>query len=104
MSKDYTIICSTPSIRALVHKQQETSNLEFIENFYLFVDCLNLLQHTQLAACVELYRQTIEKIHLTTHIQAYQGLLEIFYFYHLVQKSPSKASGESHPSQTIIIE
>ncbi|CAF5211525.1 unnamed protein product, partial [Rotaria magnacalcarata] len=85
--KDYIFICSTSSIKAFMNRKNEIINLEFIENFFLFVECLSLLQQSQTVLCLKLYQETIDKIHLNSNIDNYRRLLRIFYFYYLIQKS-----------------
>ncbi len=108
MYKDYIFLCSTSSIKNLINKSNEINNLEFIENFSLFIECLNLLQNSQTNSCLKLYQETINKIHLTSNIQIYQRLLKIFYFYYIIQKSKiaknDKSMEETNQNKTIIIE
>ena len=87
MYKDYIFIYSTSSIKSLINKSNEIHNLELIEHFSLFVECLNLLQQSQTSSCLKLYQEIIDKIHLTSKIEIYQRLLKIFYFYYVIQKS-----------------
>ena len=106
--KDYVFVCSTSSIKNLINKQNEVNNLELIEHFYLFVECLNLLQLNQTCSCLKLYQDIIGKIHLNANIKNYQRLLKIFYFYYLIQKSrtekTTKLNEEINQNKTIIIE
>ncbi len=101
---DYIFICSTSSIKTLINKQNEINHFDLIENFYLFIECLNLLQQCQTSSCLKLYQETIEKIHLNSNIQIYSRLLKIFYFYYLIQKSKTPKDKETNQNKTIIIE
>lgn len=81
------------------------NNLEFIENFYLFIQCLNLFQSSATSSCCQLYQEMIEKIHLPEHIAVYRRLLQIFYFYHVMEKSKEQTSSNvTDPKKTIVIE
>jgi hypothetical protein len=100
--KDYIFIHSTSSIQNLINRQNDFNHLELIENFYLFTECLSILQQSQTLACLKVYHETIEKLHLNENISIYQRLLKIFYFYYTIQKS--KAPKEVNESKTIIIE
>ncbi|CAF2996871.1 unnamed protein product [Rotaria sp. Silwood2] len=93
--KDYVFISSTISIKTLINKQNEINNFELIENFNLFVECLNLLQQSQTSSCLKLYQETIDKIHLNSNIENYQRLLKLFYFYYVIQKSKTKQTTKS---------
>ncbi|CAF4972381.1 unnamed protein product, partial [Rotaria sp. Silwood1] len=88
--KDYIFICSTTSIKTLLNKQNEITNFELIENFNLFIECLNLLQQSQTSPCLKLYQETIDKIHLNLNIENYQRLLKLFYFCYIIQKSKTE--------------
>ena len=106
--KDYLFICSTSSIQIRINQQNELDNIDLIENFSLFIECLNLLQQMDNHSYLRLYQETIDKIHLNSNIQCYQRLLKIFYFYYLIQKSKiqdvSKSNEENNSKKTIIIE
>ncbi|CAF3403717.1 unnamed protein product [Rotaria socialis] len=106
--KDYIFICSTSSIKAFMNRKNEIINLEFIENFFLFVECLSLLQQSQTVSCLKLYQETIDKIHLNSNIDNYRRLLRIFYFYYLIQKSKTdktiKSIEQTNQNEPIIID
>jgi len=102
--KDYIFIYSTSSIKILINKQNEFNYFELIENFYLFIECLNFLQQEQISSCLKLYQDIIDKIHLNSNISIYQHLLKIFYFYHSIQKSKIPKNKELNQNKTIIIE
>lgn len=87
-----------------MNKQNDTSNFQLIENFYLFIECLNFLQQSQMSSCVKLYQDIIEKIHLNSNINIYQRLLQIFYFYYTIQKSKAPKDKQLNENKTIIIE
>ncbi|CAF3588937.1 unnamed protein product [Rotaria sordida] len=106
--KDYIFICTTISIKTLINKQNEINNFELIENFNLFIECLNLLQQSQTSSCLKLYQETIDKIHLNSNIENYQRLLKLFYFHYIIQKSKiektNKKNEETNQNNVIIIE
>ena len=103
--KDAVFISSTPSIKTRLKNQHEMNNLEFTENFYLFIQCLNLFQSAATSSGCQLYQEMIEKIHLPEHIAVYQRLLQIFYFYHVMEKSKELVSTTvTDPKKTIVIE
>jgi hypothetical protein len=103
-NNDYIFIHSTSSIKNLIKQQNDFNHLELIENFYLFIECLNVLQQSQTFSCLKLYQETIEKLHLNEHISIYQRLLKIFYFYYIIQKSKGPKEKELNENKTIIIE
>jgi len=102
--KDYIFIYSTASIKILINKQNEFNHFELIENFYLFIECLNFLQQEQISSCLKLYQDIIEKIDLNSNISIYKYLLKIFYFYHIIQKSKIPKDKELNQNKIIIIE
>ncbi|CAF0749664.1 unnamed protein product [Rotaria sp. Silwood1] len=106
--KDYIFICSTTSIKTLLNKQNEITNFELIENFNLFIECLNLLQQSQTSPCLKLYQETIDKIHLNLNIENYQRLLKLFYFCYIIQKSKTekttKSTEETNQNKIIVID
>ncbi|CAF0989052.1 unnamed protein product [Rotaria sordida] len=106
--KDYIFICTTISIKTLINKQNEINNFELIENFNLFIECLNLLQQSQTSSCLKLYQETIDKIHLNSNIENYQRLLKLFYFHYIIQKSKiektNKTNEETNQNNIIIID
>lgn len=106
--KDYIFLCSTSSIKTLITKQNQINNIELIENFYLFVECLSLLQESKNYSCLKLYQETIDKIHLNSNIDNYRRLLRLFYFYHHIQKSKidktNKSIQETNQNKPITIE
>ncbi|UJR32861.1 hypothetical protein I4U23_020322 [Adineta vaga] len=102
--KDYIFMYSTSSIKTLLKKSNEINNLEFMENFSLFVECLNLLQQSQTNSCLKLYQETIEKIQLNTNISNYQRILRIFYVYYVIQKSKNVKENQSKENKTIVID
>ncbi|CAF3590829.1 unnamed protein product [Adineta steineri] len=103
--KDYIFLYSTVSLKTLINKTNEINNLELIENFSLFIECLNLLQQSQINSCVKIYQEILDKIHFNSNIQIYQRLLKIFYFYYVIQKiKDNKSITETNQNKTIVID
>jgi hypothetical protein len=100
--KDYIFIHSTVSIKNIINQQNDFNHFELIEYFYLFTECLNILQQSSTLSCLKIYQEIIEKFHLNENIFIYQRLLKIFEFYYTIQKS--KNPKQINENKMIIIE